>query len=298
MRRPGAVILLLLLCFVPASAQPAANIDFLGYVAGKTSPAAGSADDSASKTSAIDRICPISQSLVARRVLAEYGAMFAAAEPVRTPPNCIFADEIEVAAFHKSLDILSLNVDGTIITLQRPAAVSLGKILVAAADADLRIKPLDGTIAGGRTYSDTMRLWHSRFDPALRYWTGRRRISMEDAAAIGPMTLEQQIEKVIEWESQGMYFGTGRARSIFSSTAPPGTSQHLSLIALDLRPPITPALIELMKANGWYQTVVGDTPHFTYLGVPERELPGRGLKAIVVGGTQYWVPNILSNRQD
>jgi hypothetical protein len=29
-----------------------------------------------------------------------------------------------------------------------------------------------------------------------------------------------------------------------------------------------------------------------YLGFPETELPGRGLRAVFKGGVMYWVPNM------
>jgi hypothetical protein len=64
------------------------------------------------------------------------------------------------------------------------------------------------------------------------------------------------------------------------------------LIAIDIAPPLTPTVVALMNSLGWYQTVKGDRPHFTYLGLAEKELPGRGLKALLFEGTQYWVPNI------
>jgi hypothetical protein len=49
-----------------------------------------------------------------------------------------------------------------------------------------------------------------------------------------------------------------------------------------------------MNSNGWFQTIINDRLHFTYLGVPESELPRRGLKAVLADGTIYWVPNIVT----
>jgi hypothetical protein len=65
------------------------------------------------------------------------------------------------------------------------------------------------------------------------------------------------------------------------------------LIAIDIAPPLTPSVIAVMNSHGWYQTVKGDRSHFTYLGLTEKELPGRGLKAILFDGIMYWVPNIF-----
>jgi len=155
------------------------------------------------------------------------------------------------------------------------------------------IVPLDGSIAGGRTYADTVRLWNSRLDPALKYWVRRGMISAEEEDLARSMSVDKQVEQVIEWELHGFWFGTNKNASIFASTAPPGVSQHLALMALDIAPPITPEKRALMNANGWYQTVKGDVSHFTYLGVPESVLPSRGLKAVLMNGTIYWIPNIL-----
>ena len=97
---------------------------------------------------------------------------------------------------------------------------------------------------------------------------------------------------VLGWESAGMNFGTNLRGPIFSSTAPPGTSQHLSLLAFDVTENGDPRVREILNRHGWHQTIVRDTPHFTFLGLPGSELPGRGLKAVYNGGRMYWVPDI------
>lgn len=284
-----------LLCFVfsvsVASAQPGVGADFFDIVSNRNV----AADKKSTDRARFEKVCPIDKSPVAKRVLAEYGAIFVASETVVPPPTCHFQNDTEVSAFQSKLGTSFVVIGGTQLTFQKAAADALNAAVTEALAQGIRIRPLDGTIAGGRSYSDTVRLWNSRFQPALRFWTGRKRISMEDAAAIIQLPLDQQIEKVIEWESQEMYFGTGRAGSIFSSTAPPGTSQHLSLIAIDIAPPLAPAVVALLNSHGWFQTVKGDKPHFTYLGLTEKELPGRGLKALIFDGTRYWVPNMAAN---
>jgi hypothetical protein len=47
-----------------------------------------------------------------------------------------------------------------------------------------------------------------------------------------------------------------------------------------------------LNRNGWFQTIVDDPPHFTYLGVAETELPSRGLQLIWKGGYKYWIPHL------
>ena len=106
--------------------------------------------------------------------------------------------------------------------------------------------------------------------------------------------LEKKIEKILEWESQGIYFSPDRTRSILTSTAPPGTSQHLALLAFDVVEFRNPPVRATLNKNGWFQTIVDDPAHFTYLGLPESELPGRGLIAVAKGGHQYWIPHLPS----
>jgi len=287
MIKTGQAIFVLLFITFSGQAQTGIGTDFLGVISSRISIPTQKDSDSS-----IDKICPINKSTVAKRVLSEYGAMFVASSTVKSPPACLFQNDAEVAAFHSKLDTSFVLINGIQLNLQKAAADSLNAVIVEALAEGISVRPLHGAIAGGRTYADTVRLWNSRFEPALKYWNRQKRISDDEAASVMQMSLEKQIEKVIEWESQGMKFGTGRGSSIFASTAPPGASQHLSLIAVDIAPPLTPSIIALMNSHGWFQTVKGDRPHFTYLGMAEKELPARGLKALLFDGTQYWVPNI------
>jgi hypothetical protein len=97
---------------------------------------------------------------------------------------------------------------------------------------------------------------------------------------------------VLDWEARGLYFSTGKDRTILSSVAAPGASQHLSALALDVAQFESAVLRSILGKHGWYQTVVDDTPHFTYIGVPESELPQRGLVATVKNGFTFWVPRV------
>ncbi|OXR39561.1 hypothetical protein B7C42_08371 [Nocardia cerradoensis] len=49
---------------------------------------------------------------------------------------------------------------------------------------------------------------------------------------------------------------------------------------------------EILADCGWFQTVPTDLPHFTYLGVEERELPALGLKKIIEDERIFWVPDL------
>jgi hypothetical protein len=275
-----------------AVAQPGGVADFLNVVSGRSNVTSEKGSTLSGSTSLFENVCPFKTSAVAKKILSEYGAVFVGSEKLVPPPTCRFQNDAEVAAFQSKIATGFVILNGVQIQLQKPAADSLNSVIADGIDQGIKIHPLDGAIAAGRSYSDTVRLWNSRFEPALRYWTRREQISTDDAAAVLQMPLEQQIEKVIEWEGEGMKFGTNRASSIFASTAPPGSSQHLSLIALDIAPPLPPSVIALMNTHGWYQTVKGDRSHFTYLGLTEKELPGQGLKAVIFDGIQYWIPNI------
>jgi hypothetical protein len=272
-------------------AQPTANVGFYEYVTKRVSTRSEKSGDSAKAE--IERVCPIRGSVLARRVFAEYGAVFAATERIKIPPTCIFADEAAVSSFRSKLQIQQVAIRGTNLLLQKDAADALTQVLADAESQGITIAPLDGSIAGGRTYYETLRIWNSRFEPALKYWARCKMISEEEVTAVRSMKLDQQVEKVIEWESKGYWFGTNRSGSIFSSTAPPGTSQHISLIALDIAPPLTPSKRALLNARGWYQTVKGDPGHFTYLGLSESDLPSRGLRSIYFDGWTYWLPDFV-----
>jgi hypothetical protein len=240
----------------------------------------------------LETLCPISTSVVAARVFREYGSMFAAGDSVELPSACVYGGESTVMSFQKKLKTKRIESGGVPIELQIAAADALQKAIEQALERRGSITPLDGAIAGSRSYGDTLMLWNGRFFSALDYWTRRGRLTAADRDAISRLGLQKRIEKIMEWEAQGIYFGTDRRRSIFTSTAPPGASQHLAMIAFDVVEYGRPEIREILNRNGWFQTVVGDPPHFTYLGLPETELPGRGLQLVAKGGHRYWVPSL------
>lgn len=237
-------------------------------------------------------LCPVDSNIVAARVLREYGSMFVAGDSVELPDTCMFGGEAGVKRFQKQLKTKTVYSGGIPITLQLQAADGLQASIEQAAREGFSIRPLDGAIAGSRSYGDTLMLWNGRFFRALDYWTRHGRLTAADRDAISRVDLEKRIEMIIEWEARGIYFSTDRTRSIFTSTAPPGASQHLSMIAFDVVEYGQPTVREILNSNGWFQTVVDDPPHFTYLGLHEGELPGRGLQLVARGSHRYWVPNL------
>lgn len=268
-----------------AMAQPMQTVYFDQYLEKRNS-----AGDSAW---VFEKFCPVSTSVIARRVLESYGSMFVAKDSVNVPATCVHKGEGQVLEFQKKTSRTPIDIRGVRIDLQSAAAQALQQSLDEAASAGLTISPLDGPIAGGRSYGDTLMLWNSRVFPSLSYWTRQGKLTSIDIEDLAKIDLEKKVEKILEWESRGIYFSTDRSRSILTSTAPPGTSQHLALIAFDVVEFWNPTVRSALNKNGWFQTIVDDPAHFTYLGFPETELPSRGLLAVFKGGQLYWIPNML-----
>ncbi|MGB7069938.1 MAG: hypothetical protein WBD22_10635 [Pyrinomonadaceae bacterium] len=239
----------------------------------------------------LEDICPVDTDPVSRRIFFEYGAAYAAIESVTFPQNCMYPDDKSVRAYQESILPKTATIEGVTIELQEVAMDALLATANEARQVNLRITPLDGTIAGKRTFADTERIWKSRFQRALDHWVAKRKISNKEARLVRRMSYHFQVKRVLHWESKGWYFSTDFSRSIFSATAPPGTSQHLSLLAFDVAEHENPDVVKLMNKNGWYRTILNDLPHFTYLGLAENELPKRGLRVMVKNGIQFWIPN-------
>lgn len=237
-----------------------------------------------------ETVCDESDSL-GQRVLTEYGALFVVHESVKAPPTCVFADEAAVNRFQQEAAFKAANLGNGAIELQ-PAA--LDALLAARADAQqqgLSITPRGGD-AARRSFATTLRLWESRFTPGLAHWLQMGRISASDAAQVRQMEWRDQVRAVIEWEKHGLFFSKDLSKSVFYSVAAPGTSQHLSMLALDVAEFGNLRVRAILAEHGWFQTVQSDLPHFTYLGWPESELPARGLRQVKNSGQTFWIPNI------
>ncbi len=227
-----------------------------------------------------------------RRILEEYGAMFVADHSVVVPPVSIFSSEAEVAKFQKKAGIGAFAFAETMIELQ-PAA--LQKLLAAreeANDAGLQISPRGGAEAARRSYADTVRLWETRFLPAIDYWMKRGRLSVEQAMKLRELPLRSQIPAVLELEKQGIFFSKDFSKTILQSIAAPGASQHLSMLAFDVAEFANASVRNILERHGWYQTVLSDLPHFTFLGLAKDELPARGLRRVEANGQSFWIPNV------
>ena len=233
--------------------------------------------------------------LIERRLLAEYGAMFVAAGNVRVPPRCLFRQEAQVAEFQAQAQPCAAIMGDARIELQRAALESLLAAREEARALGSEITPRGGAEAARRSYADTLRLWNSRVFPALDHWVMQNRLAPEEARRIGTLGAMEQIGAVLTEEARGNFFSKDFSRTILSSVAAPGASQHLSLLAFDVAEFYEPFAREILARHGWFQTVRHDLPHFTFLGVCEKELPALGLKRIEEhSGQAFWIPNLDS----
>jgi hypothetical protein len=226
---------------------------------------------------------------VGRRLLKEYGAVFVARGGAIPPAAVIFENERQVSKFQTSVGKSRKNIGGFEIELQKPAMQSLEKAVAEAAEKNLSITPR-GEDSARRSYSETVELWASRVNPALAHWVEKGRISPREAGRIKALSPVLQISEVLRLEEQGIFFSKDLSKSILYSVAAPGASQHLSMLALDVNEHANARAREILAKHGWFQTVISDLPHFTYLGAAESELPSLGLKKLSGGDRDFWIP--------
>ena len=228
---------------------------------------------------------------VGKRILSDYGAVYVARNGVTPPPTPIFSSADECARWQSGLKTLSAPVSGTTLELQEPAMKDLQAAISEAQSSGVTISP-NGDDSARRSFADTIKLWTSRVDPALVHWVGKGKITKDEAARIKALSPIAQVPDVLKLEEQGIYFSKDFSKSILYSVAAPGASQHLSMLALDVKEHSNSKVREILAKHNWYQTVSSDMPHFTYLGVAETELPKLGLKSITNEGRTFWVPSL------
>jgi hypothetical protein len=239
----------------------------------------------------LENICPTTDS-VARRMLSDYGAMFVATKKVLPPPVCIFTSEEEVTKFQERAGFTSALIGYDEIELQPEAMKQLLKAREEANKEGLDITPRGGTEAARRNYDDTLRLWDTRFLPALDYWKEKGRLSSEQIARLRGLSLHEQVAAVLDLERGGVFFSKDFSKSILYSIAAPGASQHIAMLALDVSEFDNARVRAILAEHGWFQTVLSDLPHFTFLGRKEKDLPKYGLRAVMSGDQLFWIPNV------
>ena len=224
-----------------------------------------------------------------QKLLEEYGAVFVAQGGAAAPNTVIFKDEAEVAAWQAGLSVSKETIGGIAIELQTPAMNALKEAVREAGQNNLQITPR-GNDAARRSYGETEELWASRVTPGLQHWVEKGKLSEAEAARIRALSPFEQVPEIFKLEEQGIYFSKDLSKPIIYSVAPPGASQHISMLALDVVENDNPKVREILARHGWFQTVVSDLPHFTFLGTNEDQLPGLGLKESSSGGRSFWIP--------
>lgn len=243
------------------------------------------------------------------RIFDEYGAVFAATDRVVKPTRCIFESDEEVKEFQTSLELKRAVINGRPVELQ---AVALRSLLEAIKEAKgerppLRITPrqarigldesrieessceeIEKTEATLRSYEKTEDLWKDRVEHGLKHWLKEKRLTPEEVNEIRMLSPKDQVPVILQLEEDGLFFSKNFKKSILHSVSAPGSSQHIAGLAIDIAE--FDKARAVMNKHGWFQTVVSDLPHFTYLGVDESKLEKRGLQKKVNGGRVFWVP--------
>ena len=226
-----------------------------------------------------------------RILFKEYGAVFVAKGGVIPPKTVVFKDSSEVSSFQATLTKSSESIGEYTLELQAAAMTALKAAIDDAKSQNLSIGPRDKDSAR-RSYDETIELWASRVDPAPKHWVGLGKVTQSDADRIKSLSPYEQVPEVFKLETKGIWFAKDLSKSIIYSVAPPGTSQHLSMLAFDVKEHESEKVRAVLAKHGWYQTVTSDLPHFTFISVTEDKLGGLGLKRLTVGGRIFWVPDI------
>ena len=229
--------------------------------------------------------------LITNRIMREYGSVYVVIDKALPPPVGMFASAEEVESFQKKAGVASAEIAGAKIELQPAAIEALLSARAAALQQGLDITPRDGAEAGRRNYADTIRLWKSRFEPACDHWLQLGKLTAEQVTALKALPIKEQVREVLKLEAQGIYFNKFFNNSILFSVAAPGTSQHLSMLALDINEYDNPQVRAILAEYGWFQTVRNDTPHFTFLGHRQELLKTLGLKKVTLNQRDFWIPN-------
>jgi hypothetical protein len=217
-----------------------------------------------------------------------------AGKSVVVPTRVTFRDEAEVLAFQATMKTSSETIGAHHLELQAAAMKALKSSIAKARKAGLSITPR-GADSARRGYQQTVSLWASRVEPGLRHWVARGKITRKEVERIRSLTVFEQVPEILSLEERGIFFAKDLSKSIIYSVAPPGTSQHLSMLAFDVKEFDDERIRQILAENGWFQTVVSDLPHFTFLGREEDELPKRGLKLTINSGRKFWRPDFAGD---
>ncbi|NJM71981.1 MAG: peptidase M15 [Scytonema sp. RU_4_4] len=183
-------------------------------------------------------------------LLRTYGSAFVNQMPaIKLPPKVLFTNDQETKQFQLTLTMGKVN-NASHCDLQKSAADALNQ---ARAQVQIPLKSGYGASDCTRSFATNLRFWK-------KYANNN--------------TLEQVRQ--------------GKETKILGIVAPPGASQHLWGLAIDLRVS-NEAQKQALNQNGWYRTVEYDVLHWTYVGLPPEKLTEFGFQNKIVGGINYWV---------
>ena len=236
----------------------------------------------------------IATTAIERLLFTEYGAIFAT--QATPPPVILFADEDQVRQFQFRLDTSKFRLGDLILELQSVAVDSLLEAVDDASRQGFSITPR-AVDAARRSYSETVSLWRRNVERGLDHWCSLGRLSSIEAKYILELNISDQVAAILQQEERkAIYFGTYFDKSILSSVAAPGSSQHLSMLAFDVLENDDEHTERLLGLHGWFRTVPGDLPHFTYLGLTSDMLAGACLMLKTLTHSnkvfRFWVPDI------
>jgi hypothetical protein len=222
------------------------------------------------------------------RLLSEFGAVFLSVQGTISPPTYLFPNESSVDSFQAQLPTSDLADPKYPVELQRMAAEAMKASQEEAKGLALSITPASKE-AGRRSYAQTVELWENRVGHGIEHWVAANRLRRDEADRLLALAPSDQVREVLRLEDRQIYFSKGFDKTILYSVAAPGTSQHLSMLAMDIREHEDARIRAILSRHGWFQTVYSDLPHFTYLGVPDTELPRLGLVTRQNAGHTFWI---------
>lgn len=219
-------------------------------------------------------------------ILAQYGALYVSESQLILPSNCIPTRQ-ELSAFRRRVVFESRNIDGIQVSFQKPALDAFLDAREVAAARGLSIRP-NGTNATLRDYETTVEIWQRNLQAGINVHGAA---AARRAELFSP-DIRLSIAVVLDLEMKGLLLGSGGGKSILQVAAPPGTSQHVSGLAVDIAEYEDVRVREILAEHGFFQTIANDFPHFTYLGLKPDQLAAVGLAPRVIEGHTFYVPEL------
>ncbi|GEM_PF-1105377 len=241
-------------------------------------------DVALSKGRDINQLCSPGDT-VNRAVLSAYGAIYVADVAVKVPPNCT-PTRSELEAFYRTVQFENDNFDGVAVSFQKAALDAFRKIRAEAAAQGLTVTP-NGTRASLRDYDGTVEIWQRNLSIGIN---SARGISGAEMRQLRSSNVRESIDAVLKVEARGTLLGSGGGKSILQIAAPPGTSQHISGLSIDIAEHESSQVRAIMAKHGFFQTIANDFTHFTYLG--ESSTTSLGLVAVTIDGRVFFVPKL------